>query len=117
MYEYRVIECLDVYDGDSYTLRIDVGFHLYTVVKVRLKGADTYELRGGTEQTKAFARAGRNFAKEWFSQRLYWHPKTVFVHTEKTDSFGRWLGTIYDDDGLSLAHGLVAAGLTTGRYE
>lgn len=115
IYEYRVIECLDVYDGDSYTLRVDVGFHLYTVIKVRLKGADTYELRGGTEETKAKARIGKLFAAEWFTERLS-NGETVLIQTEKTDNFGRWLGEIYDDE-TSLALDLIEAGLTTGRYE
>lgn len=111
-----MIECLDVYDGDSYTLRIDVGFHLYTVVKVRLKGADTYELRGGTEETKDLARAGKRFALDWFGGRLNCG-HVVLIRTEKTDNFGRWLGEVYDRDGGHLALDLVEAGLTTGRYE
>lgn len=116
MYEYRVIACDEVYDGDSYTLRVDVGFHLTTVIKVRLKGCDTYELRGGDQETKALAQRGRDFAERWFGNRLYIPEASVVIRTEKTDNFGRWLGEIFDD-GTSLALDLIEAGLTTGRYE
>lgn len=115
-YVYRVIECLKVYDGDSYTLRVDVGFHLYTVIKVRLLGADTFELRGGDEETKEKARAGKNFAENWFWARLEADPRPVLIRTQKTDNFGRWLGEIWDDE-TSLHLDLIEAGLTTGRYE
>ena len=114
-YIYRVIECLKVYDGDSYTLRVDVGFHLYAVIKVRLKGADTYELRGGTGITREKARKGKEFAERWFFARAT-DGVPVLIRTEKTDNFGRWLGEIWDDE-TSLHLDLIEAGLTTGRYE
>lgn len=115
MYEYRVLEVLDVYDGDSYTLKVDVGFHLTTVIKVRLKGADTFEMRGGTEETKDLARRGKEYAINWFTDRFAKN-RPVLIRTEKTDNFGRWLGYIFDVHG-SLASALIEAGLTTGRYE
>ena len=55
----------------------------------------------------------------WFDDRLQHDTMPpVLICTEKTDNFGRWLGTIYThevEDDLTTA--LIEAGLTTGRYE
>jgi micrococcal nuclease len=48
---YRAI-CKEVYDGDTFTVLVDLGFYTYTTVRVRLLGVDTAEIRGGTTESK-----------------------------------------------------------------
>lgn len=50
MYRYRA-KVKSVYDGDTCTVDIDLGFHItLRDIKVRLYGVDTPELRGGTKE-------------------------------------------------------------------
>jgi len=112
LYQYRVHEVLRVIDGDSFEFIVDLGFHTHMHIRVRLLGADTYELRGGDEDTKSLARQGRQFSEEFFNAS-----DEVYVRTDSVDSFGRWLGEIWNDKGHYLCSLLSEAGLTTGRYE
>jgi len=106
-------EVVRVIDGDSYELRVDIGFKTSKIIECRLFGADTYEPRGGTEETKALAAKGTSFAIEWFKTH-----QTVSIRTFKSDSFGRWLIWAMDwDTGRFLHLDLIEADLTTGRYE
>lgn len=111
-YVYRVESVDRVIDGDSYELTLDLGFNARLEVRVRLLGADTFEMRGGTEETKALAHVGREFAEDWFRE----HEREILCRTVAVDSFGRWLAELRSDES-SLADELVEAGLTTGRYE
>ena len=53
------------YDGDTFRLALDIGFALKHYVPVRLHGADTPELRGGTKLTKAAAKLARDEASRF----------------------------------------------------
>lgn len=98
-------EVLDVIDGDTLDLRVDLGFHTYTRVRVRLADVDTNEIYGvrkeseeyklGMEQTK--------FVKEWLPDDGH-----VTIRTEKdeTGKYGRWIARIYSD-GEQLADALL----------
>ena len=44
MYTYKA-KAISVYDGDTVTLVVDLGFKISTEVKLRLEGIDTPELR------------------------------------------------------------------------
>lgn len=45
MYQYKA-EIIDVYDGDTVTAVVDLGFLHFQEMKLRLYGIDTPELRG-----------------------------------------------------------------------
>lgn len=87
MFEYRA-RVLDVYDGDTCTVLVDLGFRCSVEVKVRLLGINAPELRGDTKDAGVAARdylAGLILGRD------------VFLKTEKDkqEKYGRWLGVIY----------------------
>ena len=45
MYEYRVSRLLDVIDGDTIDVQIDLGFDVSFTSRVRLNGIDTPEMK------------------------------------------------------------------------
>lgn len=98
VYHYQC-QLVRVTDADTVVMDIDVGFRMRAVMPIRLAGVDAPELR--TDEGKA----ARDWVTDWFEQ----HP-IVRISTQKhPEKYGRWLGTIYRDDG-SLNQDLIAAG-------
>jgi micrococcal nuclease len=72
---------------------VDLGFHLKNTIRVRLKNIDTPELRGENKELGAKV-------KMHVTHLLM--AETVTLRTEKTGSFGRWLGVVTFEDGETL---------------
>ena len=88
LYTYKA-RCVSVYDGDSITLDIDLGFnHWMLNQKIRLLGIDTPEIRG-PERPEGLVSAER--------LRGLIEGKDVLVvsHRDRTGKYGRGLATIY----------------------
>ena len=49
MYQYKAT-IIDVYDGDTVTAKVDLGFLISQEMKLRLYGIDTPELRGSERE-------------------------------------------------------------------
>ena len=102
MYEYRAraLEDKDVYDGDTVTLEVDLGFHAsMRKMKFRLLGIDTPELRGGTDETKAAARAARDYLRKLIvGKELKIKTFKSSNYIDKKGKYGRWLCIIYVRD-------------------
>lgn len=109
MYEYKVARLIDVVDGDTIDVQIDLGFHVSFSSRVRLNGIDTPESRTLDLREKKMGLA----AKEWLKHRLQ-SAKKIVIKTEKPDSsekYGRILGTVFvDGEPLSLNDQLVKGG-------
>ena len=90
MYEYKAI-IVNVVDGDTFDMNIDLGFNIHIHERVRLLNIDTPENRGAE---KKFGKAVTQYAKKHFEG------KEVILRSSKnkTDSFGRWLAEVYIDD-------------------
>ena len=102
-YTYNAL-CISVYDGDSVTLSIDLGFNMWMMSqKVRLLGIDTPELRG-EERADGLVAAAR------LRGLIYGKMVILESHKDKTGKYGRWLGTIYLD-GVSMNQLLLDEGL------
>ena len=86
---YYIAEVVKVYDGDTCTCVVDLGFKTFKKVKVRLVGIDTPEVRTKDLEEKARGLATR----DWLRERIL--NKKVILHTAKKGKFGRWLGTIW----------------------
>jgi len=90
MYEYRAM-LMRVVDGDTVDLSVDLGFRVYTKLRVRLTGIDTPEVRGIERPeglvAKAYVEAalGKNFAADF----------GIVIRTNKTGKYGRWLADIF----------------------
>ena len=109
MYEYKVARLIDVVDGDTIDVQIDLGFDVSFSSRVRLNGIDTPESRTLDLREKKMGLA----AKEWLKHRLE-SAKNIVIKTEKPDSsekYGRILGTVFvDGEPLSLNDQLVKGG-------
>lgn len=93
-YVYKITEVVKVTDGDTYWLRVDVGFRQEILINVRLFGWDCPESNRGSEFEKAQAVQARQAALDFFAQTF----SPLWIHTEKDpDNFGRWLGDIWQE--------------------
>ncbi|KKN39121.1 hypothetical protein LCGC14_0746410 [marine sediment metagenome] len=92
-YTYRIKEVIRVIDGDTVDVMIDLGFYLSARKRIRFLNIDTYELRGGTDETKTLARA----AKARLEELLATPDSFVYIKTEmdNTGKYGRLLGKLY----------------------
>lgn len=119
MYDYRVASVTRVVDGDTYDLVLrqpepyDFGFYIMidptATVRVRLLGWDTPEVRAGSVFERNCATTATTVARAWWAE--FWG--SAWVHTEKSDDFGRWLGHVWRDNGSDLGEVLAAEGLAT----
>lgn len=86
LYIYRAV-ITDVYDGDTCTAFVDLGFKVGMEMKIRLSFIDTPELRG--EEREEGLKV-RDIVREMILD------KEVLIKTEvdKTGKYGRYLGQI-----------------------
>jgi micrococcal nuclease len=91
-------EVLNVVDGDTVDLRIDLGFDIHHKIRVRLYGVNTPESRTSNKQEKALGMKAKQFTKDWLSSH-----KWVFVNTipDKNDKYGRILARIYSSEDIN----------------
>jgi endonuclease YncB( thermonuclease family) len=119
VYDYRVSAVSRVVDGDTYDLVLrqpipfDFGFYIKVnpeaTVRVRLLGWDTPETRSGSAFERSCAATATALAMSWWAERR----SVAWVHTEKADDFGRWLGRVWCDDDSELGEVLAGEGLAT----
>jgi endonuclease YncB( thermonuclease family) len=102
---YRYHATVDrVIDGDTYLLRLDLGFRASVTIPVRVRGYNAPEMTGVDRARGTLARAT---AVLFLS-----NAKVIVVETYKdTQSFSRWIGDVYVD-GVSIAQLLTDAGHT-----
>lgn len=86
----RKCKLIRVVDGDTVILRIDLGYKCFTEHSIRLLGVDTPELRSKDPDERMRAQDAKSFVKDWFRS----HGQDLVIRSEKSDSFGRWLGDI-----------------------
>jgi endonuclease YncB( thermonuclease family) len=103
-YVYRA-EVLDVHDGDTYRLRVDLGFRCAVTIQCRLHDVDCPEL--DTPAGKA--------ARQFVVDTLGWQFENArFVVQSYKDqrSFERWVCDVWlvERDGRNLGDVIVAAG-------
>ncbi|MEE4244544.1 MAG: thermonuclease family protein [Kangiellaceae bacterium] len=85
MYEYKAF-VTKVYDGDSITADIDLGFNMaHTNTKIRLIGINAPELRKADPDSYA--------ARDYLADLIL--NKTITIQTVEKDKYGRWLADIY----------------------
>lgn len=91
MFEYYG-EIDRVVDGDTYDVKVDLGFKVFHIIRVRLKDVDTPETYGknACEEGKA--------ASSWVSELLLCtYPKRIKIRTYKdvATSFNRYVADVY----------------------
>lgn len=106
MYQYNAI-IKSVYDGDTCTAVVDLGFTASVEVKFRLYGINTPELKGGNLGEKARGAAARDRLRELIEGKM-----VTLKSIKGSDAFGRWLAVIDSPDGnpLSINERLISEG-------
>jgi micrococcal nuclease len=93
-----------VYDGDTLTADIDIGFHVWVKKeKLRLYGIDAPEVRGKSRPEGLISR-------DWLRKRLLNKDVTIKTLRDKKGKYGRYIATIYID-GVNVNEELVSKGL------
>lgn len=103
-YTYNVRFVEKVYDGDTITVMIDLGFDTFRIESIRLYGIDTPEIRG-EERPEGL------ISKQYVLDKIN-NSYDITLRTEKdrTGKYGRYLGTFYID-GVNLNEELIEQGL------
>ena len=101
MYNYRA-KIIDVYDGDTVTAMVDLGFLHFQEMKLRLYGINTPELRGEEKEAGMVVRD---------ILRVMVLDKEVEIRSykDKQGKYGRYLANIFLD-GLDVNQWLVDNG-------
>ncbi len=105
-YVYPVLSIIDVHDGDSGWVNLDLGFQISRKVCYRLDGLDTPEVTGSQ---KPVGLAVRDVVKSWLK-------RAVICESKSLDKYGRALVVFYDKDGNSLNEYLLSAKLALGYH-
>lgn len=102
MYNYKA-KIIAVYDGDTVTALVDLGFLHFQEMKLRLYGIDTPELRGSE---KVQGKIVRDIVRE----KILDKEVTIKSYKDKQGKYGRYLATIITEEGLDLNQWLVDNG-------
>ena len=97
MYDYRVKKLLNVVDGDTIDVDIDLGFDISLSKRVRMAGIDTPESRTSDKFEKSLGLEAKEYLKKHLKDA-----KEILIKTELPDSsekYGRILGWVYVDGG------------------
>ncbi len=86
MYHYKA-HIKDVYDGDTVTAVVDLGFLHYQEMKLRLYGIDTPELRGDEREQGIIVR-------DILREKILDKDVEIHSYKDKQGKYGRYLATI-----------------------
>jgi len=106
MYTYAA-EITKVVDADTLDLNVDLGFTVFTKIRIRLARIDAFETRLGkstTEEMKAKGLEAKQMVKT-----LVETAQKVTVTTTGTGKYGRWIAELYID-GANLSDLLLSTG-------
>ena len=87
---FEHIKVLNVVDGDTLDVEIDLGFSIKIKQRLRLLGLDTAELRSSDPELRAKALLAKNFLKDCLIDKT-----NICLYTIKTEKYGRYLAEIY----------------------
>lgn len=112
MYTYSC-KVLNIVDGDTIDIELDLGFHIKMKERVRLIDVDTPEVFG--PNAVPAGQVASDFSKHWVSERT---ERGVFVYESKRynarDKYGRSLGYLRwesaDGKKETLNEALIASG-------
>jgi endonuclease YncB( thermonuclease family) len=111
----RKVKLKSVADGDTVRLLIDFGYRCFQEHSIRLSGVAANNLHRGTEEEKQRARECRQFVVKWFERHKTMCGTTAkwpfILVSEKSDSFGRFLGVVYCMQNHVLNKDILTSGL------
>jgi len=83
---------INVVDGDTVDINIDLGFYIFTTLRFRLDFIDAHEIRGATEEEEALGREEADYLEKLVLG------KEVQLFSSKTGKYGRWICELWFDD-------------------
>ncbi len=101
MYQYKA-KIIDVYDGDTVTAMVDLGFYHFQQMKFRLYGINTPEIRGEEREQGIVVR-------DILRAMILDKEVTINSYKDKQEKYGRYLANIVID-GLDVNLWLVENG-------
>lgn len=114
MHHYRVVDVLNVVDGDTIDCILSLGFGITAAFRFRVASVDTPEMRGPRAEPAGVE--ARTFTVQWFEERAGRLSAQTFKGAQATvgigdGAFGRWLAEFTDDaTGEALSDALHNAG-------
>lgn len=91
-WEFRVLDVHRVVDGDTFDLKVDLGFRQYGVYRFRLAGIDTPEIYGGKEEGADEAKTlAEDLLHGWLDDPEF----TLWVRTHDEQTFNRWVADVF----------------------
>ncbi|WP_027881128.1 thermonuclease family protein [Mesoflavibacter zeaxanthinifaciens] len=108
MFNYKA-KIIDVYDGDTVTAMVDLGFLHFQEMKLRLYGIDTPELRGEEREQGIVVR-------DILREMVLGKEVTIRSYKDKQGKYGRYLANIILEDGLEVNQWLVDNGHAKEYY-
>jgi micrococcal nuclease len=87
MYEY-LATVISVYDGDTITVSVDLGFHISQTMSVRLARINSPEVRGSSSTEGLEAR-------DYLRSILLGKKVTLVTHKYRKEKYGRYLADVY----------------------
>ncbi len=100
-------EVLKIYDGDTITCNVDLGFRIEAVMTFRLKGIDTPELIGVNRQKGLDAKAFLESKLKGSGQTAT--PLVIKTYKDEKEKFGRFLADLYIND-ININQLMIAEG-------
>lgn len=103
----------NVVDGDTIDVAVDLGFNIFTNMRLRLNGIDTKETNSKIAEDRELAQK----AKEFVIHKIL--NKKVLLETFKPDKYGRYLANVYIDnniDSFSINTMLINEGLAVPYF-
>lgn len=93
MFEYSA-KVLEVIDGDTIDVSIDLGFNVLHTIRVRLYGINTPETRTKNKEEKQRGQKAKERLKELIEGKIV----TIKTQKDDTEKFGRYLGIVFLDN-------------------
>lgn len=86
-YQYKA-KVISVYDGDTFTLNVDLGMKTHLIEKIRLARVNTPEVRGAEKEQ---GKQVRDHVKELILG------KDIIIHTrkDKEGKYGRYIAEVF----------------------
>jgi micrococcal nuclease len=103
---YNRVTVLEVHDGDTLTVVVDLGFSISVTEQIRIYGINAPELSKGTPEDRAKGIAARDFLRSMLPVGTAVGLRTTPAQTR---TFTRYVGTI-TRGGMDVAGAMVAAG-------
>lgn len=105
LYTYRG-SVVDVYDGDTITVMVDLGFHTYRLEKLRIADIDAPEVRG-LERPEGLE------SRDYLRDLILGKEVDIQTIKDKKGKYGRYIAVVTTQDGRDVASEMCKAGMAT----